>query len=41
MGYLRALRPKQKAEVKKLRERKGMTVAVARAKQLISKRKAA
>src|SRR6267142_1267389 len=32
MGYLRNLRPKQKAEVKKLLEKKGMMTAIARAK---------
>src|SRR5436309_15330301 len=30
MGYLRGLNPKQKADVKSLREKKGMKVAVAR-----------
>ena len=32
MGYLRNLKPKQKAEVKALREKKGIRPAIARAK---------
>jgi len=31
MGYLRGLKPKQKAEVRRLRERKGMRAAIGRA----------
>lgn len=33
MGYLRSLKPKQKAEVKALREKKGIRPAIARAKR--------
>jgi hypothetical protein len=41
MGYLRALTPRQKAEVKKLRGRKGMQAAVASARRLMDRRRAA
>jgi len=35
MGYLRALRPKHKAEVKRIRERSGVEVAIRKAKALV------
>jgi hypothetical protein len=41
MGYLRALTPRQKAEVKKLRGRRGMLAAVASARRMMGRRKAA
>jgi hypothetical protein len=41
IGYLRNLKPKQKAEVKRLRERRGMEIATARARKLMKKEKAA
>jgi len=34
IGYIRQLRPKQKAEVKRIRERKGMESAIQRARRL-------
>jgi len=34
MGYMRQLRPRQKAQVRKTREVKGVRVAIARAKKL-------
>lgn len=34
MGYMRQLKPKQKAQVRKVREAKGVRVAIARARQL-------
>ncbi len=37
MGYLRGLKAKQKTEVKRLREKKGMQAAMARAKRLTVK----
>jgi len=37
MAYLRALKPKQKAEVKRLREMKGMQAALVRVRRLGSK----
>ena len=39
IGYIRQLRPRQKAEVKKLLERKGALLAIRKAQQLM-KRKA-
>jgi len=41
IGYMRQLKPKQKAEVKRLRERKGMRAAVTRARLLMARRKVA
>jgi hypothetical protein len=38
MGYLRGLKPKQRAEVKGLREKEGMRAAVTRAKKLATMR---
>jgi transposase len=40
MGYLRALRPKQKAEVKRVREKMGVQASISRAKQLMGKKAA-
>src|SRR5690349_21105624 len=37
MGFLRHLRPRQKAEVKALREKKGVTAAISRARKLARK----
>jgi len=37
MGFLRHLKPRQKAEVKALRAKKGVKVAIARARSLASK----
>jgi len=34
MGYLRGLEPKQKAEVKRLRERRGMRAAIKRSAEM-------
>ena len=34
MGYMRQLKPKQKAQVRKIREAKGMRAAIARARAL-------
>jgi hypothetical protein len=34
MGYLRSLGPKQKAQVRKVRESKGMKAAISRARRL-------
>jgi len=34
IGYIRQLRPKQKAEVRKLREKRGLRVAIGRARNL-------
>jgi hypothetical protein len=36
MGYLRGLKPKQRAEVKKLRETGGLEMAIKKAKKLVS-----
>ena len=36
IGYMRLLKPRQKAEVKRVRERKGMQVAIRKAKKLVS-----
>ena len=36
MGYLRGLKPKQKAEVRKIRERKGVEMAIRKVKDLAS-----
>jgi hypothetical protein len=34
IGYMRNLKPKHKAEIKKLRQKRGMSVAIAKAKVL-------
>jgi hypothetical protein len=34
MGYMRQLKPRQKAQVRKLREAKGVRVAIQRARSL-------
>jgi hypothetical protein len=34
MGYMRQLKPRQKTQVRKIREAKGVTAAIARARQL-------
>jgi len=36
MGYLRGLKPRQKAEVRKIRERKGVVMAISKAKGFAS-----
>jgi len=36
MGYLRGLKPKQKADVKRIREHRGLEVAIRKAKGLVS-----
>ena len=36
IGYVRQLKPRQKAEVRKVREARGMAVAIRRAKELAS-----
>ena len=41
IGYIRQLKPRQKAEVQKLRERRGMRAAVTRARLLTARRKVA
>jgi hypothetical protein len=35
MGYMRQLKPRQKAQVRKIREAKGVGAAIARAKTLV------
>jgi len=40
LGYVRQLRPKQKAEVVRLREKSGMRTAIARARRLSQGRRA-
>jgi hypothetical protein len=39
MGYLRGLKPKQKAEVRKIRERKGVEMAIRKANELAQVRR--
>ncbi len=40
MGYMRQLKPKQKAQVRGIRETKGVKVAIQRARELgVAKRK--
>ena len=40
MGYMRQLKPKQKAQVRRIREMKGVEVAIQRARKLgVAKRK--
>jgi len=41
MGYMRQLNPKQKAEVRTVKEEKGIEAAIRRARMLAGKRKAA
>ncbi len=36
MGYMRQLKPRQKAQVRKIREAKGVRVAISEAKRLTS-----
>jgi hypothetical protein len=36
MGYMRQLKPRQKAQVRKIKETKGVRVAISRAQQLRS-----
>jgi len=36
IGYMRQLRPKQKAEVRRIRERKGVDMAISKAKEFVS-----
>ena len=36
MGYMRHLKPRQKAQVKKIREAKGVRMAIARAREILS-----
>ncbi len=41
IGYVRQLKPKQKVEVTKIREKKGAQAAIRRAKDLMRRKKAA
>lgn len=41
IGYVRQLKPKQKAEVKRLLEKKGMVTAIAKAKNLMKRSRTA
>jgi|SRR6266571_1720481 len=36
IGYMRQLKPRQKAEVKRIREHRGVEMAIRKAKQLVS-----
>jgi hypothetical protein len=37
MGYMRQLKPRQKAQVRKIKDAKGVRVAIARARELAAK----
>ena len=41
MGYMRQLKPKQKAQVRKIKETKGVRAAISKAKRLSERTKAA
>ncbi len=41
MGYMRQLKPKQKTKIRKLRDTKGVRVAIAKARRLAHRAKAA
>ena len=41
MGYLKSLKPKQKAEVRNLLQRKGMSAAIAKAQKFMRRERAA
>ena len=41
IGYMRTLKPRQKAEVRALREKRGIEAAIKKASQMSGKRKAA